>query len=357
MWLELKILLERCSQNATPLLDGEILLSDVQVTKDEIFDELFRSTNDLDLDILTQECLEMICCCCLVVIVRQLEDQLPGGKYYQPSQELLDETALCQRTNILSERDFAQMDCKVKQKQNISVVAACGVIMFLNNRTINWLTLKSEDDLEKSITVARKAALLEIKYYREKKKRILQARMDAFEKKKVEKEVKEQEKFDQRQELLGELEGFGGIWNSEKKVKDGLLNLKDQEKLKVLQLQIKARKIVLNQSVPDPKILQQGCSIDGKYTAYTVSKLKANLLRAIDFSNKSAEDRASEVLQKLVLRPKDERKVQLEAARRWRSRLKGVEMVVKKRLKSRRGLSSLEDAFGISGMMLGMRGQ
>ena len=315
MWLELKILLERCSQNATPLLDGEILLSDVQVTKDEIFDELFRSTNDLDLDILTQECLEMICCCCLVVIVRQLEDQLPGGKYYQPSQELLDETALCQRTNILSERDFAQMDCKVKQKQNISVVAACGVIMFLNNRTINWLTLKSEDDLEKSITVARKAALLEIKYYREKKKRILQARMDAFEKKKVEKEVKEQEKFDQRQELLGELEGFGGIWNSEKKVKDGLLNLKDQEKLKVLQLQIKARKIVLNQSVPDPKILQQGRSIDRKYTAYTVSELKANLLKAIDFSNKSAEDRASVVLQKLVLRPEDERKVQLEEAK------------------------------------------
>ena len=110
-------------------LDGEILLSDVQVTKDEFFNELFRSTNNLDLDILTQECLKMICCC-LVVIVRELEDQLPGGKYYQPSQELLDETAVCQRTNISSERNFAQMDHKVKQKQNISMVAACGVIMF-----------------------------------------------------------------------------------------------------------------------------------------------------------------------------------------------------------------------------------
>ena len=43
MWLELKILLERCSQNSTPLLDGEILLSDVQVTKVETFYELFRS--------------------------------------------------------------------------------------------------------------------------------------------------------------------------------------------------------------------------------------------------------------------------------------------------------------------------
>ena len=125
---------------------------------------------------------------------------------------------------------------------------------------------------------------------------------------------------------MGELEGFGGIWNSEKKVKNELLDLKDQEKLKVLQLQMKARKIVLNQSVPDSKILQQGCSIDGKYTAYTVSELKANLLKAIDFSNKSAEDRASEVLQEFVLQPENERKVQLEEAE---SLLKEkVEMVV-----------------------------
>ena len=76
------------------------------------------------------------------------------------------------------------------------------------------MTSKSEDDLEKSITVARKAAPLRIKYYRERKKHILQEEWMPL--KKVKKEVKEQEKFDQREELLGELEGFGGIWNSEK---------------------------------------------------------------------------------------------------------------------------------------------
>ena len=183
MWLELKILLERCSQNAYPLIDGEVLLSNVKISKDEIYHELFKDTNDMEFDTLTQECLEMICCSCALVVVRQLEDQLPGGKFYQPSKEILEETKLCQRTNILSECDFAQMDRKVRQKQNISTIAACGTIMFLNNHTINWLNSKLEEDTEKVVTLARKAAPLHIKYYREKKKKITQTRIDALERK------------------------------------------------------------------------------------------------------------------------------------------------------------------------------
>ena len=85
MWLELKVLLERCSQNASPLMNGEALLSGVKISADEIYYELFTETNDVELDTLTQECLEMICCSCALVIVRQLEDQLPGGKFYQPT--------------------------------------------------------------------------------------------------------------------------------------------------------------------------------------------------------------------------------------------------------------------------------
>ena len=48
---------------------------------------------------------------------RQLKDQLPGGKYYQPTADIMDETGICHTTNILSEHDFAQIDRKVNQKQ------------------------------------------------------------------------------------------------------------------------------------------------------------------------------------------------------------------------------------------------
>ena len=285
MWLELKILLERCSQNAYPLIDGEVLLSNVKISKDEIYHELFKDTNDMEFDTLTQECLEMICCSCALVVVRQLEDQLPGGKFYQPSKEILEETKLCQRTNILSECDFVQMDRKVRQKQNISTIAACGTIMFLNNHTINWLNLKSEEDIEKVVTVARKAAPLRIKYYREKKKKIPQARIDALERKKVQNEVKEQERFDNKQALLEELEEYGGVWNSEVRMKDELKKLSGPAKLKALQLQVKARKVVLGQSVPDPKILQQGTTVDRKYTQFGPSELLSNVSKAITLSD------------------------------------------------------------------------
>ena len=48
-------------------------------------------------------------CSCLVLVNRQLADQLPGGKFYLPSDDIVTETAICPRTNILSERVLSQL--------------------------------------------------------------------------------------------------------------------------------------------------------------------------------------------------------------------------------------------------------
>ena len=141
VWLQLRILLEHCLKNSSVLLEGECFLPNGKVTKDDVYCELFKDSGDLELDALTQECLEMICCSCLVLVNRQLADQLPGGKFYLPSDDIVTETAICPRTNILSERDFAQMDRKVSQKPNISTISASGVIIFLNNKTYNLSNL------------------------------------------------------------------------------------------------------------------------------------------------------------------------------------------------------------------------
>ena len=60
VWLQLKILLEHCSENSSVLLEGECLLPNGKVTKDDVYSELFKDSGDLELDALTQECLEMI---------------------------------------------------------------------------------------------------------------------------------------------------------------------------------------------------------------------------------------------------------------------------------------------------------
>ena len=71
------------------------------VTSDcNIYKALFKETNDPLLDALTQECLEIVCCSCSIMIKSQLKDQLPEGKYFQPSDEEMKETRNCPRHNL-----------------------------------------------------------------------------------------------------------------------------------------------------------------------------------------------------------------------------------------------------------------
>ena len=125
VWYELQVLLERCSQNKSTLLYRNCSLPGGILRKDSVYEELFCDTGDEEFDVLTVECSE-ICCSCLVLVNRQLKGQLPGGKFYQLAPDVIEETS--QKTNILSERGFAQMDRKVSQKPNISTIAASGAI-------------------------------------------------------------------------------------------------------------------------------------------------------------------------------------------------------------------------------------
>jgi E1A/CREB-binding protein len=60
--------------------EGEILFSDITIHKDEIYNELFRPTND-EVE-LTIQCLEMIMHSVLHIVERQAEQQLPGGQIF-----------------------------------------------------------------------------------------------------------------------------------------------------------------------------------------------------------------------------------------------------------------------------------
>ena len=84
-----------------------------------------------------------------------LKDQLPGAKYFSLTDTVLEETKNCQRTNVISERDFAQYDRKLKAKPHITTVAAAGIIMFNNNKTYSLLDNKDEAEFSKIIESSR----------------------------------------------------------------------------------------------------------------------------------------------------------------------------------------------------------
>ena len=78
-WLDLKINLSDFGENAEPLLDGECFFGEAAVTADKNHEELFKDMNNVELDVLIQECLEMMSCRCSIVVNNQLTDQPPGG--------------------------------------------------------------------------------------------------------------------------------------------------------------------------------------------------------------------------------------------------------------------------------------
>ena len=60
VWLQLKLNLEKYGQNASLLLDEECPIDIIFVTKDIVYEELFRRTKNPEFDALTQECLEIM---------------------------------------------------------------------------------------------------------------------------------------------------------------------------------------------------------------------------------------------------------------------------------------------------------
>ena len=68
---------------------------------------------------------------CASVMEKQLADQLPGGKFWEPSEMLIKEAASCSSSNISGERKFAVADRILAHVE--------GKVMFRTNKTREWM--------------------------------------------------------------------------------------------------------------------------------------------------------------------------------------------------------------------------
>ena len=160
--------LESFSTNGTPLMEGIEVILDGQVTKDEIYKELMKENEELD--DLTEECLRVLCCSCSILLKHQLKDQLPGGKYHKASEDIMEDTAGTPKENIISERDFAQLDRLLDKSPATSTIAASGIVCFINNKIPEYLESLSEQEKNKIIAQAIEEIPERRKEYQKKKK-------------------------------------------------------------------------------------------------------------------------------------------------------------------------------------------
>jgi E1A/CREB-binding protein len=84
----MKVSLMQWSNDGSEPFSGSQMFSQnvVDIDKDELYYELFKETNDPQLDSFTQIALELLSAQFLIILERKASTQLPGGVYWTPSQ-------------------------------------------------------------------------------------------------------------------------------------------------------------------------------------------------------------------------------------------------------------------------------
>lgn len=140
--------------NPVPVIDGSApgVFTSVALKTDSILDCLVQSqsTDQLTADLFVEMCKQI-----RDVMDRQLKDQLPGGRFADPSPELLAQSKSCSATNISGERVFGLVDSALRRAPNVSVSKLESKTMFSSNKTQVWLTEKTVSDKKVMIEGAR----------------------------------------------------------------------------------------------------------------------------------------------------------------------------------------------------------
>lgn len=248
----LKSCLDSWSQDATSVMSGEaVLYSDFLPTKDQIYESLFAPSV---YDATAQELLEVIFGAFSSLISRLVEDHLPNGKYDNPSAELVAETKSVPTTNVISERDFAQLDRFLREKPNATTLSLEAMIMFSNNKTASWLHTKTLKEREELMKKARSVIPEFKQLYRVRRQQLLEARASLLQAKRLQLEKLQAKKQREKEGLVQEIVKYG-LWQSKQQVSEQLLKLKTKkEKVAALKLQLDFRKKVLEQKHVDKSV-------------------------------------------------------------------------------------------------------
>ena len=86
---------------------------------------------------------------------RQCVDQLPGGKYWLPSDLIRDSSENVPTTNKASESDFAILDLLLKTEPNASMQTLLSSTMWARNHTVEWLSNKDTEEKDRILNLAR----------------------------------------------------------------------------------------------------------------------------------------------------------------------------------------------------------
>jgi hypothetical protein len=139
-------LLETVSANPNFLLQNSLHLLPGPVSPpDLVTQSLFSSTST---DTVTQPLLKRFCTKLREKCSTLFKDFLPSGKYFEPTQTLIESSETCPSNNISVERVFGKLDSELHRTPHCSLRTFESKIISTNNSTASWLNDKTAADKE-----------------------------------------------------------------------------------------------------------------------------------------------------------------------------------------------------------------
>ena len=201
--------------------------------------KLFADTNDIEFDELTIQALEFIFHALLIILERQAKDQLDGGKYRIPSENVLKSSKNVPVHNKASEYDFAILDLLIRTKPRSNIETLQCITMWSKNKTDVWLGSKSTEEKNKIFENARKCSE-KMKYkFKQRRQELLERRTEILHQKQELKNITEEKRAMQKAEAVNKLLSFHvTAWLSVEEANEKIVDVDDANKMAVVVAQL-----------------------------------------------------------------------------------------------------------------------
>ncbi|WAQ95042.1 SPIN3-like protein [Mya arenaria] len=281
LYQELVKYLEELPQNIASFMNGTYLLSFANREKLQTSKISIALFNEWEYDGQVQIILMIIVPALCELCKRLFKDFLPEGLWFNAPGAVEDKTRSAPKHNKFSETIFGHMDRLLREKPNTSIIASEANLMFVHNKTNEWLRDKTEKEKEVILNKARKDVKHLRRAFKQRNAQIETERKRILAEKREKAEQAEQNRIKKREDITDNVQ-LWGLWQTEQEVDSSLSRIKRKtEQVSALKAQLNFRKSVFEQKCEDKSVYRMSKKVDNKNVPLSVEELTLNAKKLV----------------------------------------------------------------------------
>lgn len=208
------------------------------------------------------------------VIKRQLSSQLPGGEFWNPSQQMREETKSCSATNISGERKFGKMKAFQTKAPSMTIEKIESKEMFEVNKVREAMMSKTKEQRREDVLWATKAGRKMRQKDRQRAEKYQEGMLKRLRDSRKAKNEKEEKGRTSLENMIATVFKYGGLWETPQDMQDNLDNLSETAKREAIKSQVKLRTHLLKCKAPNSILLTKSNSTELKNHLETVMSIE-----------------------------------------------------------------------------------